>query len=144
MNSYILFIYASFEDHDELEYFCLEYFIDVSESGVKYVIESLGNCIIIFDSEKPPEELKEGIKKTLTLDHIKFYFLFEKNSIFMADLPDSLSEFIFKPKDSSNFTFTVKSIDKNFDLDELLEKIKNQGIDSLTAEEKNFLDRFGN
>jgi hypothetical protein len=40
--------------------------------------------------------------------------------------------------------FTVKAIDKKFDLDELLEKIKNQGIDSLSEDEKNFLDRFGN
>ena len=62
----------------------------------------------------------------------------------MADLPDSLNEFIFKPKDASNFKFTVKAIDKKFDLDELLEKIKNQGIDSLSEDEKNFLDRFGN
>ena len=62
----------------------------------------------------------------------------------MADLPDSLSEFIFKPKDSTNFKFTVKTIEEKFDLDELLEKIKNQGIDSLTEDEKNFLDRFGN
>ena len=46
--------------------------------------------------------------------------------------------------DFNQFLDIHHAIDKKFDLDELLEKIKNQGIDSLSEDEKNFLDRFGN
>jgi hypothetical protein len=143
MNSYILFLYASFEDHEDLEFFCLEHFVQISESGVKYVIESLGNCIIIFDTDKEYSVLKKDLKKTLALEHVKFYFLFEKKSVFMAELPESLSSFIFKPGDTMKFTYSEDVVNQNYDLDEILEKIKNDGIESLSEDEKKFLEQFG-
>lgn len=144
MNSYILFLYASFEDHEELEFFCLEHFVQISESGVKYVIESLGNCIIIFDTEKDYATLKTDLEKTLDLEHIKFYFLFDKKSVYLANLPESLSGFIFKPGDAQKFTYSSEVIDQNYDLDMILEKIQNHGIESLSEDEKKFLEQFGN
>ncbi len=145
MKSYILFIYGAFEDHEDLEFFCMEHFTQVSEAGVKYVIESLGNCIIIFDTEKDKETLIQDLKKTLDLEHIRFYFIFEKEHIFWTEIPEALREFIFKPQNVAHdaFKITVRKLNKKFDLDEILEKIQTHGMDSLTEDEKNFLDEFG-
>lgn len=145
MKSYILFIYGAFEDHEDLQFFCMEHFTQVSESGVKYVIESLGNCIIIFDSEKDKETLIEDLKKLLDLEHIRFYFIFEKENVFWAEIPEALREFIFKPQNSSHdaFKVSIKKLDKKFVLDDILEKIQDQGIESLSEDEKKFLDEFG-
>lgn len=145
MKSYILFIYGAFEDHEDLQFFCMEHFTQVSESGVKYVIESLGNCIIIFDSEKDKETLIEDLKKLLDLEHIRFYFIFEKENVFWAEIPEALREFIFKPQSSSHeaFKVSIKKLDKKFVLDDILEKIQDQGIESLSEDEKKFLDEFG-
>jgi predicted metal-dependent TIM-barrel fold hydrolase len=145
MKSYILFIYGAFEDHEDLEFFCLEHFTQVSESGVKYVIESLGNCIIIFDSDKDKETLIEDLKKLLDLEHIRFYFIFEKENVFWAEIPEALREFIFKPQNHSHdaFKVSIRKLNKKFDLDDILEKIQDQGMDSLTEDEKKFLDEFG-
>ena len=145
MKSYILFIYANFENHEELEYFCMEHFSQVSEAGIKYVIENLGNCIIIFDSEKDKETLTKDLRRTMDIEHIKFYLIFEKESIFWAELPPKLNDFIFKPQEPGvdAFKITIQKLDRNFDLDEILEKIQDSGFDSLTEDEKNFLEGFG-
>lgn len=145
MKSYILFIYAAFEDHEDLEFFCMEHFTQVSEGGIKYVIESLGNCIIIFDTEKDKETLISDLKKTLDIEHIKFYFIFEKDSVFWAEIPEALRQFMFKPQEVSHdaFKITIRKLDKNYDLDEILEKIQDLGMGSLTEDEKKFLDEFG-
>ena len=97
MKNYILFIFANFSDLEDLEYFCLEHFPQVSVDGLKYVIESNGSCIIIFDSNKGKDELIESLKETLTLEQIRFYMLFERSSIIFSELPVDLSDFIFKP-----------------------------------------------
>jgi hypothetical protein len=148
MGSYILFIFGAFEDHEDLEFFCLEHFTKVSESGIKFVIESGGNCVIIFDSEKDRKELIKDVKETLAIEHIKFYLMFEKDKVFFAELPESLSNFIFKPAETSKEDETpikirITYLDTNYDLDEILEKIQSTGIESLTEGEKNFLDEFG-
>ena len=148
MGSYILFIFGAFEDHEDLEFFCLEHFTKVSESGIKFVIESGGNCVIIFDSEKDRKELIKDVKETLAIEHIKFYLMFEKDKVFFAELPESLSNFIFKPAETSRedeppIKIKITYLDTNYDLDEILDKIQVSGIESLTDGEKNFLDEFG-
>ena len=145
MKSYILFIYGAFEDHEDLEFFCMEHFNQVTEAGIKYVIESLGNCIIIFDTEKDKETLLKDLKKTLDIEHIKFYFIFEKNHVFWAEIPEALRDFMFKPQEASHdaFKITIRKLDKKYDLDEILEKIQDLGMGSLTEDEKKFLDEFG-
>jgi hypothetical protein len=148
MGSYILFIFGAFEDHDDLEFFCLEHFTKVSESGIKFVIESGGNCVIIFDSEKDRKELIKDVKETLAIEHIKFYLMFEKDKVFFAELPESLSNFIFKPAevsedDDTPIKIKITYLDTNYDLDEILDKIQVSGIESLTEGEKKFLDEFG-
>jgi hypothetical protein len=148
MGSYILFIFGAFEDHEDLEFFCLEHFTKVSESGIKFVIESGGNCVIIFDSEKDKKELINDVKETLAIEHIKFYLMFEKDKVFFAELPESLSNFIFKPAETSKEDETpikikITYLDTNYDLDEILDKIQVSGFESLTEGEKKFLDGFG-
>lgn len=144
MTSYILFVFADFEDHEDIEYFCTEHFINISEVGVKYVIENTGNCIIIFDTEKTKSELHESITELLKLDHIRFYFLFERSSILSASLPESLKDFIFKPVEADSLKLEIlRNPSTALDLDDILDKIETYGIGSLTDEEKNFLDEFG-
>ena len=148
MGSYILFIFGAFEDHDDLEFFCLEHFTNVSESGIKFVIESGGNCVIIFDTEKDKQTLIKDVKETLAIEHIKFYLMFEKDKVFFAELPESLSNFIFKPAETEKADPTpvkikITYLDTNYDLDEILDKIQVSGIESLTEGEKKFLDEFG-
>lgn len=81
----------------------------------------------------------------MDIEHIKFYFLFEKESVYCAEIPEALRDFMFKPQESSHdaFKITIRKLDKKHDLDEILEKIQDQGMDSLTEDEKKFLDEFG-
>lgn len=150
MKTYILFIFASFTDLEELEFFCFEHFPQLSIGSIKYVIESSGNCIIIFDSDKEKDPLIQSLDETLSLDSIRFYMIFEKNSIFWSKLPPDLNKFIFKVQSKNPGMFKVlsdmgkKPLEPQFSLDDILEKIQIEGITSLSPEEKKFLDDFGN
>lgn len=152
MKTYILFLFASFNDLEDLEFFCFEHFPHVSSGGIKYVIVSQGNCIIIFDSDKEKDDLVNSLQETLSIEQISFYLIFEKESIFWSELPKDLNNFMFKPKPTNPEMFKIKSEkvengEKSLDtliLDDILEKIQKEGIDSLSTDEKNFLDNFGN
>jgi hypothetical protein len=145
MATYILFVFADFEDHEDLEFFYTEHFSDISEMGVKYIIESnVGNCILIFESDNTELELHKKLSEILSIDEIRFYFLFNRSNLVSARLPETLKDFIFKPiqKDDERLEIVPK-IEPKFDLDEILDKIEKTGIDSLTKEEKKYLDSFG-
>ncbi len=152
MNTYILFLYGTFDNHEEVEYFCFEIFgINPVVKSVRFVIENEKNIIIIFDSESDKRVLSKELYDTLTTDVIKFYFLFERESIYSAYLPVQMKDFIFKPKEKHSSlkieydnTETQKMIISEFDLDHILEKIELSGIESLSDEEKKFLDNFEN
>lgn len=145
MKTFILFIFGMFEDHEDIEYFCNEI---LSESptinSVRYVIENSQNIIVIFDSETDYKTLSQDLYTLLMNDNVKFYFIFDRDSLVTAHLPQQVKDFIFKPSGIS--TMIRVDYDKNsspsMDLDELLDKIEQMGIDSLTPEEKNFLDNF--
>jgi hypothetical protein len=145
MKTFILFIFGMFEDHEDIEYFCNEI---LSESptinSVRYVIENSQNIIVIFDSETDYKTLSQDLYTLLMNDNVKFYFIFDRDSLVTAHLPQQVKDFIFKPSGTS--TMIRVDYDKNsspsMDLDELLDKIEQMGIDSLTPEEKNFLDNF--
>ena len=145
MKTFILFIFGMFEDHEDIEYFCNEM---LSESptinSVRYVIENSQNIIVIFDSETDYKTLSQDLYTLLMNDNVKFYFIFDRDSLVTAHLPQQVKDFIFKPSGTS--TMIRVDYDKNsspsMDLDELLDKIEQMGIDSLTPEEKNFLDNF--
>lgn len=144
MGSYILFLFGDFEDHDDIEFFCMEHFSDISEKGVKYVIEKGGNCIIIFDTDRPIDDLETKLAVTLSIDQVKFYFLFERSSVITAYIPEQIKDYIFKPLDDENVKIIIPTESHtSMDLDEILDKIEQQGVNSLTEDEKKFLDQFG-
>ena len=139
MKSYILFIFGLFEDHEDIEYFCTEIFSQSrAVESVKYVIENSQNIIIIFESELDYTRLSNEIHSLLSNDNVNYYFLFEKEGLVSAHLPKSYNDFIFKYKEIKPTIFDTETLD----LDDILDKIKKQGIDSLTKEEKKYLDNF--
>lgn len=145
MKTFILFIFGMFEDHEDVEFFCTEI---LGESPViktvRYVIENSQNVIVIFDSDVDYKTISTELFAILSNESVKFYFIFDRDSLVTAHLPQEVKDFIFKPV-SENMMIRLE-YDKNpkpiMDLDELLEKIDQMGIDSLTPEEKNFLDNF--
>jgi len=152
VNTFILFLYGTFDNHEEVEYFCFEIFgISPAVNSVRFVIENEKNIIVIFDSELNKRDLSKELFSILTTDVIKFYFLFERESIYSAYLPVQMKDFIFKPKEKhSSLKIEYDNMETNnliiseFDLDHILEKIELTGIDSLSEEEKKFLDNFEN
>jgi hypothetical protein len=146
MNTYILFIFGSFEGHDEVEYFCTEVFPSDSFTSIKYIIENTNNIIIIFDSEKDREELAKDLYGVMTPDHVKFYFLFNRDNIVTAHVPQTMRDFMYKMSEDNmmkiQFTAITKKEDPNVVLDDILDKIDRDGMESLTPDEKKFLDNF--
>lgn len=145
MKTLILFIFGMFDDHEDIEYFCNEILGESPTiNSVRYVIENSQNIIVIFDSETDYKTLSQDLYTLLMNDNVKFYFIFDRDSLVTAHLPQQVKDFIFKPSGTS--TMIRVDYDKNsspsMDLDELLDKIEQMGIDSLTPEEKNFLDNF--
>jgi hypothetical protein len=147
MKTYVLFIFGSFEDHEDIAFFCTEILSgSTAIKSLKYVIESTHNIIVIFDSELENKELSKELFELLLLDQVKFYFLFERSSLVCAHLPEQVRDFIFKPLPESSAIKIEHIINdpEGLDLDNLLDKIEETGIDSLTDEEKKFLDNFEN
>jgi hypothetical protein len=147
MKTFILFIFGTFEDHEDIAFFCTEILgSSTAVKSLKYVIESSQNIIVIFDSELEHKELSQELYETLVSDVVKFYFMFERSSLVCAHLPEQVKDFIFKPlPDSSAIEINyIKNTPEELDLDEVLDKIEKMGMSSLTDEEKNFLDNFDN
>ena len=152
MKSFLLFLYGIFEDHDDVDFFCTEILgTTPAVSKVRYVIENSKSIIVIFETDMGRKELSEELHLVLTNDIVKFYFLFERESIYSANLPLQLKDFIFKPNDEhtsmrieyeANSEKNVISTGATLDVDVILEKIEKSGVESLTDEEKNFLDNF--
>jgi hypothetical protein len=147
MKTYILFIFGLFEDHDDIEFFCTEILATSPIiKSVRYVIENSQNIIVIFDSDTEYFELSKDLFESLTIENVKFYFLIERDTLVTAHLPAQVKNFIFKPQteNSAMFLEYMKKEEDGplMDLDEVLDKIEKWGIESLTSEEKNFLDNF--
>jgi len=139
----MLFIFGRFDDHEDVEFFCSEVMEKTPIiSSLRYVIEdNLENIIVIFDSDSSHEELSTELFLTLKNDSIKFYFLFNRNNMITAHLPVDLKNIIFKPVEKN--LPEIKIMNSNLmDLDDVLDKIKKMGIESLSPDEKKFLDNF--
>lgn len=147
MKTFILFIFGMFEDHEDVEFFCTE-ILGTTEcvKSLRYVIENSQNIIVIFDSDSDYFTLSKELFESLTIENVKFYFLIERDTLVTAHLPAQVKDFIFKPQIENSamiLEYSKKQEDKPLmDLDEVLEKIEKWGIESLTSEEKNFLDNF--
>ena len=148
MKTYILFVFGMFDDHEDVEYFCSDVLGDNPIiNSVRYVIENSQNIIVIFDSDSDYKTISTELFTILSVDQVKFYFIFDRDSLVTAHLPKEVKEFIFKPMDKEGGIMTInygrnRIESPSMDLDDLLEKIEQMGIDSLTPEEKNFLDNF--
>lgn len=145
MKTFILFIFGTFDDHEDIAFFCTEILAgSTAVKSLKYVIESSQNIIVIFDSELEHKELSQELYEVLLIDQVKFYFMFERSSLVSAHLPEQVKDFIFKPLPESSAIKIdyIKKSPEELDLDEVLEKIEKMGIGSLTDEEKKFLDNF--
>lgn len=142
MRTYVLFIFGDFNDHDEIVFFINEIFTKIpSVSELRYIMEDGKNLILVFDSDKSDEHITLDMFGNLNIEHVKYFFLFEKDGLKTAKLPKDFRDKVFKlaPKKEENYPQP-----ENFDLDEILEKIEKQGIESLSSDEKKFLDNFGN
>lgn len=147
MKTFILFIFGMFEDHEDVEFFCTEVLGETkSVKSLRYVIENSQNIIVIFDSDSDYYTLSKDLFESLSIENVKFYFLIERDTLVTAHLPAQVKDFIFKPQTENSamiLEYSKKEEDKPLmDLDEVLDKIEKWGIESLTLEEKNFLDNF--
>jgi len=147
MKTFILFIFGMFEDHEDVEFFCTEVLGDTkSIKSLRYIIENSQNIIVIFDSDTEYFALSKDLFESLTIENVKFYFLIERDTLVTAHLPAQVKDFIFKPQTENSAMF-LEYMKKEedvplMDLDEVLDKIEKWGIESLTLDEKNFLDNF--
>lgn len=145
MKSYVLFILGVFDTQKEIEYFTMNVFGESPiVDNVKYVIGSTPNLVVIFDSEMERNEIIRLLPEYVINEYVKFYFLFPLDSMITVYLPEQLKDIMFKPSDQMTIV-RLEKVPKEFiepNLDEILDKIKNFGIDSLSLEEKNFLDNF--
>lgn len=145
MRSYVLFLYGMFDDLEDIDFYCNEVLLNnPAVTGLKFIVENTKNLIVILDSELKESELSKELHKDLLDHNIKFYFLFERDRIVSAHLPEEVKRFIFEPVKDSFIQIIYNKTPKSesLDLDELLEKIKKRGVDSLTIDEKKFLDNF--
>jgi len=146
LNSYVLFIYGMFDDIEDIEFYCNEVLLqNPAVDKLKFIVENNKNLIVILDSKKDQTDLSTSIHEDLLDQNIKFYFLFRKDEIISAHLPQEVKEFIFKLDKPDQFLmiqYSKQSRIESLDLDQVLEKIKKEGIDSLTKDEKKFLDDF--
>lgn len=147
MKSYILFLLGTFETHEEIEYFSIKVFggSDIVDY-IKLVIENIPNATIVFDSEMSEKEIIKALPDYLTNEYVKFYFLFPLESMTTFYLPEQLKHYMFKPNVHSTI-ITIERVEDDVtepNLDDILEKIKTFGVDSLTDKERDFLDNFEN
>jgi hypothetical protein len=145
MRSYILFILGTFESHEEIEYFSLKVFGQSNFiDNIKLVIENIPNVTIIFDSDVSEKQIIKTLPEYLTNDYVKFYFLFPLESMTTYYLPEQLKHFMFRPSDYSVMVSIDEVSSDELNVDDILEKIKTFGVESLTRREKDFLDNFEN
>ena len=143
MKSYILFLYGEFEDVSDIEFFINEIISEIASlTEIRFVVQNFKSIIVIFNSDNSPKELDDDFSLLVELEQVSYYMLFNLNNIVSFVIPDSLNNIIFKPQ-KTKINDELNEENKKFDLDEILEKISKNGINSISEEEKKFLDDFG-
>jgi hypothetical protein len=110
------------------------------------VIESSENVIVIFDSDSELQKLSKDMFDVLKNDNVRFYFIFDRNNLVSAHVPQEIKDFIYKPSNLKimNLDYVKPESNEVYELDDLLDKIEKTGMESLTPAEKKFLDNFEN
>lgn len=147
METYILFLYGMFDDMEDIEFYCNEVLLqNHAVHRLKFIVENNRNLVIILQTKQGHDEFSKSLHKDLTMDNVKFYFMFRRDEMISAHLPQEVKDFIFGNVEDRYLSVQYSRPKKvvSLDVDEILEKIKKEGIDSLTVEEKKFLDDFEN
>ncbi len=132
-----------FDDMEDIEYFCLSVIGDHKMvSSVKYLVENGKNLIILVETETETNKFVESLHKILVVPEVKFYFIFDIQDVAAAHLPQKVKDFIFNKIEDQYLRIEYQKQPISMDMDEILEKINKDGINSLSTEEKNFLDNF--
>jgi hypothetical protein len=137
-----------FKSHEEIDEFCENRLsLLPSVKSIKYVIENTQNLIVLFESDLDVQTMSNQMYKFLTEQNIKFYFIFKRDDIVTAFLPQEVKKFLFNSNQNENKMFInykeiTNSVDEEVQLDVVLDKIRKGGVKILTSKEKNFLDNF--
>ena len=144
MEAYLLILYTDYTTEETALKFCTEIFPHEKLINTKFIVESPKNVIIRFESEKNNNEISRELYKTLNIKEINVYFLIRLRDLVAVYLPIQLKTFLYDTNDNEEgniLTPKRKIIESEvFNVDDILVKIKKEGIDSLTKDEKNFLD----
>jgi len=140
MNTYILLIYGAFDSIEDIEFYCMNTIDEIETlKNVRYVIDENKNVIVIFDAELNLKDINDKIIN----DNIKFYFLFDRNDLVSTFIPETIKNHIFSvPKNAYLKLQFNKEKNESLQLDVLLDKIQNTGMDSLTEIEKVYLNNL--
>lgn len=144
MTTYLLFLNGFFKTRKDIEEFSNDFVEGVSTThSLKVFIENKESIILIFDSDDDVEILRNNINEFLSKNEIKSSFMFKKDDLQMVRLPEEVQEIIFSSSPIDSILFLeIMAIEKEYNLDEILDKIEKNGIQSLTKDEKKFLDNF--
>ena len=143
--TYAIFLYGMFDDMEDIEFFCLNVIGEhKTVKSVKYLVENGKNLIIMVQTNVDHDKFLESIHEVLVAPEVKFYFIFDINDVASAHLPEKVKQFIFSKIDDQYLKIEYHKQPISMDIDDLLEKINKTGIDSLSTEEKKFLDNFEN
>jgi hypothetical protein len=133
-----------FDTPEDSENYCRNVINELTYiNNIRIIVESSQNIITIFDSEMDEKTLSTELFNVLNGDNVKMYFLFLRDNLITTHIPYDITKFLFNKVEKN-----IMLIDYNkngvteFNLDDILEKIEVSGIDSLTPNEKKFLDNF--
>lgn len=144
MEAYLLVMYTEYDTEETALNFCTEIFPHEKLINTKFIVESPKNVIIRFETEKNNKEIAKELYETLNIKEINVYFLLRLRDLVAVYLPIQLKTFLYDENDFEDgniLTPRKKLIEADvFNVDEILAKIKKEGINSLTKDEKNFLD----
>jgi len=141
--TYAIFLYGLFDDMEDIEFFCLSVIGEHEMvKSVKYLVENSKNLIVLVETEVDTDKFAESLHKVLESPEVKFYFMFDINDVVAAHLPQKVKEFIFEKIEDQYLRIEYQKQPISMDIDDLLEKINKDGIESLSNDEKKFLDNF--
>lgn len=143
MKAYILFLYGEFDDVSDIEFFINNILGEINSiTDIRFIVQNFKSIIVIFNGDSNTKELDSDFSLLVELEQVSYYLLFKLENIVSFVIPESLNNIIFKPQ-KSTIHDELEIENTKFDLDEILEKISKHGIESISEEEKKFLDGFG-
>ena len=95
-NTFILFIFGMFEDTEDIEFYCNEILLEnPAVKSLRFIVENSKNLIVLIESDKTQKELSKSLHKDLLDQNVKFYFIFRRDEIVSAHIPEQVKKFIY-------------------------------------------------